>query len=442
MDKGISAAHSVNSEPGYWNWVPEPFAALKHRNYRLYWLGQIISLVGTWMQRTAMGWLVTDLVLGMPIADGANIEAMTSWWVAVISAWNTLPVLLLSPFAGVFADYLDKRRVIIFTQSLLAVQALALAILAYAGVINISYLIVLALFLGVITALDTPARQGMAIELVGREHLPSAIALNSGVFNSARVFGPGITGVMLAMHFKVADAFMLNALSFIAVIAALVMMRGDFSARAKGGLNKESYMRRTSEGMRYLAQARGIRRIVVMIGVLALLIAPVIALLPAIARYQLNAGPAQFGFLAASFGVGAVTGSLALALLSTKNLQHIILRAGYVLLIGGIIVFSQLHVLWLAYIILGVAGIGFNWAFANSNTIIQLAVPDDMRGRAMGVYSMFHIGLYPVGTLLLGWFAKNYGVSNALLNGAIISAAICAILFIGRPLHHPEHKTS
>ena len=425
------------SEAGYWPWVPVTFVALRHRNYRLYWIGQIVSLVGTWMQRTAQGWLVTDLVLRF--AHGAQVEPMTDWWVAVVSASAMLPVLFVSPFAGVIADFYDKRRIIICTQSLMAVQAVVLAWLAYTDVISLSWLIILALALGVISAMDVPARQGMAIELVGRAHLPNAIAINSGVFNSARVIGPAITGVMLAMHFSVADAFILNAVSFIAVIAALVMMRGNFASRAEGSLVRGAYLRRTADGFRYLVNASGVRRISIMIGVIALLVNPFVALLPSIARYQLSSGPAQFGFLVTSFGAGAVLGSFSLALLSGRRLHHYTLRIGYVLLIGAVIVLTQLHSIWFAYATLAVAGLGFNWVFADSNTMIQLHVPDEMRGRAMGVYSMLNMGMYPVGTLIIGWAAKQFGASNALLAGSLITAAICAALFIGRPLHHPEN---
>ena len=420
------------AEPGYWAWVPTAFSALRHRNYRLYWLGQVVSMIGTWMQRTAQGWLVTDLVL--ELVSGARVEGLTNWYVALVTAMGTLPVLLLGPFTGVIADYLDKRRVLIVTQTLMAAQAALLALMAYLQILNIPWLIVLALFLGIVTAVDIPARQGMAIELVGREHLPNAIALNSGVFNTARVIGPAITGVMLALHFSVADAFLLNAVSYVAVIFALVVMRGDFAPRAHAdGQRRETYWSRTYAGVSFLLTARGVRRIVVMVGVLALLVTPFVALLPAIARYRLSAGPAQFGFLATSFGAGAVVGSLVLAYLSGRQLQYLTLRIGYVLLLGGVIVVSQLRSLPAAYITLALTGFGFNWTFADSNTILQLYVPDELRGRVMGVYSMLFVGLYPVGTLLMGWAATNLGVSTALLAGTLISCAVALVLFVRHP---------
>jgi MFS family permease len=218
-----------------------------------------------------------------------------------------------------------------------------------------------------------------------------------------------------------------------------VMMRGDFASRAEGSLVRGAYLRRTADGFRYLVNASGVRRISIMIGVIALLVNPFVALLPSIARYQLGVGPAQFGFLVTSFGAGAVLGSFSLALLSGRRLHHHTLRIGYVLLIGAVIVLTQLHSIWFAYATLAVAGLGFNWVFADSNTMIQLHVPDEMRGRAMGVYSMLNMGMYPVGTLIIGWAAKHYGASNALLVGSLITAVICAVLFIGRPLHHPEN---
>ncbi len=427
-------------EPGYWQWVPQAFAALRHRNYRLYWLGQIVSLVGTWMQRTAQGWLVTDLVL--EIVAESQIASVTNWYVALVSAMGTLPVLIIGPFSGVLADYFDKRRVLIVTQSLMAVQAFALAIFAYTGLISIGWLMAFALMLGVIWAFDIPARQGMAIELVGRKDLPNAIALSSGVFNTARIIGPAVTGVILALHFSVADAFLVNAISFAAVIGALLLMRGDFSARAGRDGGSEPYLQRLSAGISFLLRTRGIRRIVFMVGVLGLLAAPFMPLLPAIARYRLGAGPAQFGFLATCIGIGAVTAAITLASISARGLQHLTLRIGYALFIGSIIALTQITSLTAAYFILAICGFGMNWTFANSNTIVQLAVPDELRGRVMGTYSVVFIGMFPLGTLMMGWAAKNYGVDKALLTGAIIAAIVAIALFVRYPKGNGTPKLS
>lgn len=429
--QAFSADALAAPEPGYWHWVPQAFAALRHRNYRLYWLGQIVSLVGTWMQRTAQGWLVTDLVL--EVAAKAQVASVTNWYVALVSAMGTLPVLLIGPFSGVLADYFDKRRVLIITQSLMAMQAFALAIFAYTGHISIGWLMALALMLGVVWAFDIPARQGMAIELVGRKDLANAIALNSGVFNTARIVGPSVTGIILALHFSVADAFLVNAVSFLAVIGALLLMRGDFSARAGRDGRSEPYLQRLSAGISFLLRTRGVRRIVVMVGVLGLLAAPYMPLLPAIARYRLGAGPAQFGFLATCVGIGAVTAAVTLASISARGLQHLTLRIGYALFIGSIIALTLTTSLTAAYFILAVCGFGMNWTFANSNTIVQLTVPDELRGRVMGTYSVVFIGMFPLGTLMMGWASKNYGVDKALLTGAIIAAIVAIALFVRYP---------
>ncbi len=430
-DATSNPATQVTVERGYWPWMPAAFAALRHRNYRLYWLGQIVSLVGTWMQRTAQGWLVTDLVL--EIVARSQVASLTNWYVAVVSAMGTLPVLLIGPFSGVLADYFDKRRVLIATQSLMAVQAFALAIFAYTGLINIGWLIALALMLGIVWAFDIPARQGMAIELVGRKDLPNAIALNSGVFNTARIVGPSVTGIILALHFSVADAFLVNAISFLAVIGALLLMRGDFTARAGRDGRREPYLQRMSAGISFLLRTRGVRRIVVMVGVLGFLAAPYMPLLPAIARYRLDAGPAQFGFLATCVGIGAVTAAVTLASISARGLQHLTLRIGYALLLGGIIALTQTTSITVACFVLAVCGFGMNWTFANSNTIVQLTVPDELRGRVMGTYSVVFIGMFPLGTLTMGWAARSFGVDKALLAGSIIAAIVAIALFVRYP---------
>jgi len=428
---GASAAESAADSaraPGYWAFVPDAFAALRFRNYRLYFAGQLISLVGTWMQRTAQGWLVTDLVLEL-VGSGAA-PSVTNLWVGIVSAAGTLPVLFLAPFTGIIADYNDKRRVLLITQSLAVAQAVALTILTYTGLINLPLLISLALFLGFVFSMEVPARQGLAIELVGREVLPNAIALNSSTFNIARLVGPGLTGVILALNFKVADAFLFNAVSFLAVIVALILMRGNFKAQARGTEERESHFRRVTAGVRFLFGQPGLRRIVAMVGITAMLTMPVVSLLPAIARYQLKATAPQFGFMAMCIGIGALAGALALAYVSARGLQLAILRVGYIVLLTSVALFTQVHSMPLAYALLIMAGFGFPWVFANSNTIVQLKVPDSLRGRAMGTYSMVFMGSFPIGTLTMGALASRFGAAPTLLTGVIITALMYVFFFV------------
>jgi len=430
-NSGTSRAGSAGSAaqaPGYWAFVPDAFAALRHRNYRLYFFGQLISLMGTWMQRTAQGWLVTDLVLEL-VGSGAA-PSVTNLWVGVVSAAGTLPVLFLAPFTGIIADYNDKRRVLIFTQSLAVAQAVALTILTYTGLINLPLLITLALFLGFVFSMEVPARQGLAIELVGREVLPNAIALNSSTFNIARLVGPGLTGVILALHFRVADAFLFNAISFFAVIIALVLMRGNFKAQARGTEERESHFRRVTAGVRFLFGQPGLRRIVAMVGITAMLVMPVISLLPAIARYQFKATAPQFGFLVMCVGIGALTGALALAYVSARGMQLFILRIGYVVLLTSVALFTQVHSITHAYVLLILVGFGFPWVFANSNTIVQLRVPDALRGRVMGAYSMVFMGSFPIGTLTMGALASRFGASPTILTGVILTALMYVLFFV------------
>ena len=323
------------AEPGYWAWVPSAFSALRHRNYRLYWFGQVISMSGTWMQRTAQGWLVTELVLiFIPKALAAG---PTNLYLAIVSASGTLPVLIFGFFTGFIADRFDKRRIVILTQVLMMVQAAILTVLYYTKIINIPYLIALAVFLGVVAAIDMPARQGLVIELTGRKDLPNAIALNSGIFNAARMIGPAVAGMLLAMHFTVGSAFLLNAVSYVAVVVALTMMRGRFTPHRDPQAAQETTWQRVVAGFRFLATTHGLRRITIMLSVISLLAAPFMPLLPSVARYQLGVGAADFGFLVACIGVGAVGGAFALALLSARRAHYVTLRAGYSLLLLSLI---------------------------------------------------------------------------------------------------------
>ncbi len=427
-------------EHGYWGWVPSAFCALRHRNYRLYWLGQVLSLTGTWMQRTALGWLVTDLVI--EFVPDVKIAAMTNWYVAVISAMSTLPVLLLAGILGIFADMFDRRRILLITQSLMMVQAFMLALLAYSGLLSFPLLMVLALLLGIFMAADIPARQGLVIHLVGKEDLPNAIAINSGVFNGARVIGPAVTGIMLALKFSVADAFLVNAISFIPVIFAILLMRGNFKASATHSDERQSTIRRLLAGASYLAKTPGLRRIVLMIAINSFMTMPFVPLLPAISRYRLGAGPAEFGFLSTCVGIGALVGAISLAFLSKYRVHHITLRIGYAMLLSSVLLLSQTTNLAQAYVVLLFAGFGFNWAFASTNQTIQLMVPDHLRGRVMGTYSQVFIGIFPLGTLSIGWLASVIGVDKAIMIGALVASVSALLLLSPIPRITKAEKSS
>ncbi len=406
-------------EAGYWHFIPQAFSALRHRNYRLYWLGQVLSLIGTWMQRTAQGWLVTELVLGY--ASTSRVEALTSWYVGLVTAMSTLPVLFLAGFLGIISDLFDRRKVLILTQVLMAIQAFLLALLTYERIINIPLLIILSLYLGFVMALDIPARQGLIIHMVGKDDLPNAIAINSGVFNGARIIGPAVTGIMLALNFSVADAFFLNAISFIPIIIAILLMRGEFRPESADE-DRGSAIKRLVAGGTYLATTPGLRRITIMAGIASLFASPMIALLPAFARYKLLANASEFGFMFTCFGIGAVIGAVSLAALSQRSAQSITLRVGYVFNLGSILIFAFTRSIPLAYLLLAFSGFGFSWAFASTNSIIQLKVPDHLRGRVMGTYSQLFVGFYPIGTLFIGWLGSVIGIDWAIFVGAMLSS--------------------
>jgi MFS family permease len=384
-----------------------PFRALRHRNFRLFFAGQSVSLVGTWMQTVAQGWLVLELT-------------NSPFYVGLVSALGSLPILLLSLPAGVFADRVNKRGLVIVTQTLSLAQALVLALLIWAHRVALWQVAAIAVFLGMVNAFDTPTRQAFIVELVGKEDLTNAIALNSSAFNAARVVGPSVAGVLISAV-GLAWCYLLNAVSYVAVIAGLWMMRLPAFARPEhpgGGLE------RFREGMRYV---RGDRRVTALIGMMAVISIfgfPFLVLMPVFARDVLKVGAAGLGFLMAATGVGAVLAALGLAALGPR------LRKGALLVWTGpvfgasIALFAQTRWFPLALAILPVSGGAMILNTAVTNTLLQSVVPDGLRGRVMGFFTFVFIGMAPFGAFQAGWLAQRLGAPAAV----VIGGALCALV--------------
>ena len=375
--------------------------ALRHRNYRLYFAGQGISLIGTWMQSVALSWLVYRLT-GSAFLLGA------------VGFTGQIPALVLMPFGGVLADRLQRRRILIVTQSLAMVQAFVLAALVLTHLIQVWHILLLSMFLGIVNAFDAPTRQSFVVEMTpNREDLANAIALNSSVFNGARLVGPSIAGVLIVAVGE-GVCFLLNGISYIAVIACLFAMRiAPRQAASQGRAVWEGLKEGFSYGFGFLP----IRYILMLISLGSLVGMPYVILMPVFARTVLHGGPQTLGLLAASAGAGAITGALFLASRRTVlGLERWIALASGTFGVG-LIAFSFSRYLWLSAPLVVVAGFGMMVQMASSNTIIQTIVDEDKRGRVMSLYTMAFMGVAPFGSLLAGSLASKIGPQHTVMLG-------------------------
>lgn len=382
------------------------FRALRVRNYRLYWFGQLISLTGTWMQTTAQAWLVLQLTHS-PFALG------------LITTLQFLPIMILSLVGGVIADRVRKHRLLVFTQTAGLVQAAIFATLVATGVIQLWHVYLLAMLQGVINAIDMPVRQAFTIELVGREELVNAVGLNSMQFNAARVIGPAVAGVLIA-HLGFALALYLNALSFLAVIVGLLLM--DPSAFRSVPPRSEGHIRqRLREGLSYSRRTPDVLLILIVVAAIGTFGFNFNVMLPLIAGFVLHTDAAGFGALTSVLGVGSLVAAINTAYARRITTRRLLLAAGGFSILLGAVALSPIFVLSAGLLAaLGFAGITFA---TTANTLIQLKVPDELRGRVMGLYMLLFAGTTPIGGLLIGTVSDAVGVPAALL----LCAGLCAV---------------
>jgi len=402
-----------------WKW-PEALRALRHRNFRLFFFGQLISLIGSWMQTTAQQWLVYRLT-------GSQLS------LGLVTFLNFLPVLLLSLFMGVIVDRFPRRRLLLLTQSAFSLLAAVLALLSALGVVEYWHILVLAVLLGLANALDMPARQAFFADLVERDDLMNAIALNSSVFNGARIIGPAIGGVIVAA-FGEAPAFALNAVSFWAVLAGLLLMRlPPFTRPANPGSGRSELM----QGLRYLFNDRRLLGLVAMIALFSAVGFPFTVLLPVYARDILGTGAEGLGALLAAMGVGALLAALSLAVLGDRHHKGRLLLLTRSMFAVAVAVFSQSRLPVLSMLALAVSGYALISQLAVTNTLIQLLVPDALRGRVLSAYTWALGGFWPLGALLIGWGGDRLGAPTAVL----LSAIGCAALMLLGRVWFPEART-
>ncbi len=388
---------------------PAGLRAFRHRDFRLFWSGQLVSLVGTWMQSVGQVWVVLELT-GSPFKLG------------VISALQFGPMLFLSLLAGALADRVRKRRLLLLTQGALMLQALALAALDWTGQIQFWHVAVLAAFYGVANTLDLPARQSFVGELVGKGDLMNAIALNATVFNGARVVGPAVAGLLIA-RYGVAPAFLLNGLSFLGVLVALAAIRNEGAPRPRAAatLGQEIL-----QGVRYAAATPQVGLILGLLLVVSLFVLNFNVLVPLVARDVLHEGARGFGLLMASLGLGAVAGALALAAMTRTRPPLALIVAAALVTAAGLVGFSAVRHFWVAAVALAVMGFAQIFFMASCNTTVQVTAPDHLRGRVMSLYAMVFVGVHPFGALLAGGMAEKWGVGAACLWGGVMG--LCLVL--------------
>jgi MFS family permease len=388
--------------------APRPLLrALRHRNYRLFFGGQSLSMIGTWMQRVALSWLVYRLT-------------GSAFLLGLVGFAGQFPSFLVAPFAGVLADRLSRHRILLATQLLSMLQALALAVLTIGGWVEVWHLIVLSLLLGVINGFDMPVRQSFMIEMVeGREDLGNAIALNSTMVNGSRLVGPALAGLLIATVGE-GVCFLFNGLSYFAVITSLLAMRlpRRVLARAAVGLR-----RGLAEGLRYAAGFEPIWALLALLSLFSLTALPYLQLMPVLVREVLGGDSTAFGALVAATGAGALAGAWQLARRGSAVGLGRTIAAGGLLVSAGLIGLAASRNLNLSLLIMPLIGYGQMIQFAGGNTLLQTLVDDDKRGRVMSFYSMTFMGFYPLGSLLAGSLADRIGAPWTIAGGGLLFCA-------------------
>lgn len=381
------------------------FSSLSIYNYRLYWIGQLVSLTGTWMQRLAQAWLVLHLT-SSPLALG------------LVTTLQFLPISILSLFGGVVADRIPKRRLLIVTQSIAATQALVLAALTSFGLIQLWEIYVLALMLGLSNAFDNPARQSFPVELVGREEVANAVALNSTLFNTSRIAGPSLAGIAIAT-IGVAGCFWLNAFSFLGTICALALMKPAlfFSVPAR---QKGRTLDLLKGGIVYAARTPSVCVLMITLFFFGAFAYNFNVILPLLARFTLHTGSIGYGFLFAGLGAGALIAALGLAYTRVQSQRTVFVGGGtFVLAMVGLGLSHNYAISWVLLALTGACSIMYS---ASTQTRLQVIVPDQLRGRTMSLYTEFFAGTTPIGSLFIGAISERWDPGAALVTAALLSA--------------------
>lgn len=420
-------ANTIESKSSLTSRYAHAWRALRHRNFRLFFTGQSISLIGTWMTRIATSWLVYRLT-GSALLLG------------VVGFAGQIPTFLLAPFAGVLVDRLNRRNLLVWTQVLAGVQSLAMAALTLAKVITIHEIIALSAFQGIINAFDMPGRQSFLVQMVeDKNDLGNAIALNSSMVNMARLIGPALAGIVIAAVGE-GYCFAIDGFSYIAVVVSLLMMHVPASTLQRAAA---SMLHQLKEGWSYVTTFRPIRTILTLFALNSLMGMPFIVLMPIFASQVLHGGPHTLGYLMGASGVGALVSAISLALRKSVRGLTTMIQISAFLFGSGLILFGLSHYLVLSLLLMLVVGFGMMQGLAASNTVIQTLVPEDKRGRVMSFYTMAFVGMAPFGSLLAGFLAHRLGAPHAvmitgtfcILGAAWFTTQLKAIRRVMRPIY-------
>ncbi len=403
--------------------MPQLLRAFRHRNYKLFFSGQLVSLTGSWMQSVAESWLVYRLT-------------GSSTMLGVAAFASQAPVLLFATIGGAVADRVDRHRIIVITQTVSMILPLTLAVLTFTGTVRVWHVLALAATLGVVNAFDIPARQAFIVDMVGRDDLMNAIALNSSMVNGARVVGPAVAGLLVA---EVGEGwcFLLNGISYLAVIGGLLLM--DAPKRPKD-IGRRSVLRDTIEGFRFVTRTAPVRALLLLLGLVSVAGMPYAVLMPIFADQILHGGPRGLGLLMGATGLGALGGALTLATRSgVRGLGKWVATSASAFGVW-LILFSMSRVFWLSALLLVPLGASMMVQMASSNTLIQSMVPNALRGRVMAVYSIMFMGMAPVGALIAGWVAERLGAPSTVAMGGVICMAAAAVFAARLPALRDETR--
>jgi MFS family permease len=392
------------------------FGALRYRDFRIFWTGAFVSNIGSWMQTIALNWLVLQIT-GSALALG------------VVSFASTAPILALSLFGGVFVDRLDRKKVLRVTQSALLVLALALAILTQIGVVRLEHIVVISLLSGIVMAANSPAWQTFVVELVDPKDLPTAVALSSTQFNLSRVVGPSIAGIVLAVA-GAAACFFANAFSFLAVVAALFLVRPRAKRKAAEGGN---VWKRLRVGLSYGLHDPIVRPLVVQAAVVTVFGFPYALLMPVMAQQVLGLGADGYGAMMSATGIGAILGGLSVASWARRFPRGRLIVVGQLGFSAFLLGFSASRFLPLTLLLLAALGFCMIAYLTTANTSIQIGTPDELRGRVMSIWVLVSFGFTPLGSLLAGAIAERWGAPTALGLGGVV----CAFVGVATALRSP-----
>jgi MFS family permease len=390
------------------------FASLAHRNYRLYFAGQVVSVTGTWMQNIAMAWLILELTHS-PVAVGA------------LALCQFLPFTVFGLFAGVIVDRLDARRLVIGTQAASLVLAAALAVLTLLGLIEPWIVYLLAGLRGTVLVLDAPSRQALTYRMVGPRELPNAVALNSSLFNGARIVGPALGGIVVALA-GAGFCFAFNAVSFLAVLAGLLAMRANELLPAERAEIRPRILAGTREALAYVRRTPRAGTVLILVAVVSTFAFNFNVLLPVLAKNTLHAGPATFGVITGCFGAGALVGALIAATLGRASMRMLLIcMAAFGL---AELLLAPLHTAPATGCMLFLVGLSFTMWTANANSTLQLEAPGHLRGRVIGLYYYAFNGAGPVGGILSGWLAATGGTGLAFAVGGVVTLGAIGIVVL------------